>query len=111
MRTRKKLIYLPVISLASSLTLLYIVFSFPPNFSLNLSGILLPIIPIVFLLFFVFIWSLVEFIFADRIQGFLFAIFPTIYLVLRFFKLNQLLFLILLLILFLGLELFFYRKH
>jgi hypothetical protein len=111
MRVRKKIIYLPVISLAALLSLIYIIFSLPPSFELNLNYFTLPILPISFLLFFIFIWSLVAFIFISKVQGFLFAIFPTVYLLLRFFKLDQLLFLVLLILLFVGTELLFYRKH
>jgi hypothetical protein len=111
MRTRKKLFYLPLISVASLVALIYIIFYFPPSFNLPILGFNLPIIISAFLLFFIFMWSLVGFIFANKIQGLIVALLPTVYLLLRYFKLNQVLFLILLIIIFAGLELLIFRKH
>src|SRR4051794_19893644 len=107
MRTRKKLFYLPLISIASLVSLIYIILYFPPSFSIPLGSMQLPILPISFLLFFVFLWSLVGFIFANRTQGLIVALLPSVYLLLRYIKLNQPFFLVLLVLLFVGLELLF----
>ena len=111
MRYRKRLLYLPVISIASLLALLYIIFVFPPSYKLSIINLQLSIIPIGFLLSFVFLWSLIGFIFANKTQGLLIAALPTVYLILRFFHLTQTLFLVMLIIIFAGLELLFFRKR
>ncbi|MBI2025780.1 MAG: hypothetical protein HYT06_00185 [Candidatus Levybacteria bacterium] len=111
MRRRKKLLILPVFSVISLVSLSYLIFSFPPNALISFYDFKITAIPIAFLLLFIFLWSLVWFISANKIQGLIFAIFPIIYLILRLNHLNQMFFLVLLFILFAATELFFFRKH
>lgn len=110
MRIRKKLWYLLVISIASVALLLYLVISYPPTYAFNLSGFSIIIFPLVFLSLIIFLWSLTSFIFANKTQGVLIATLTVIYLILRMNKLNQLFFLIMLLIIFAVFEFLLFRK-
>ncbi|MBI3984396.1 MAG: hypothetical protein HY344_00425 [Candidatus Levybacteria bacterium] len=111
MRKRKKLLILPVLSVISLICLIYLVFAFSPNTTVSFSSLKITAIPIGFLLLFIFLWTTVWFIFANKIQGLLLATFSLIYLILRLNNLNQTFFLVLLFILFAATELFFFRKH
>ena len=110
MRQRKKLWHLPIISIVSFLALIYVVFGFAPDDYILLNNFQFTVLPVGVLLLFVFLWSLVRFIFADKIQGLLVALLPTIYLILRLNKLTQPFFLVMLVLIFVGLELLIYRK-
>ncbi|MEK7551473.1 MAG: hypothetical protein AAB532_02645 [Patescibacteria group bacterium] len=111
MRKRKKLFILPILSIISFICLIYLIFVFPPQTIIAFSNFKVSALPISFLLSFVFLWTLFWFIFANKIQGLLLATFPLIYLILRLNNLNQTFFLVLLFVLFAGLELFFFRKR
>lgn len=109
MRKRKKLLILPILSIISLACLTYLIFAFPPNTLIVFYNFKITALPIAFLLSFIFIWTLFWFVFANKIQGLLLSIFPLIYLILRLNNLTQTFFLVLLFILFAGLELFFFR--
>ena len=110
MRIRKKLWYLPIFSIVSFLTLIYVVFSFAPDDYMLLSNFQFTVLPIGLLLLFVFSWSLFRFIFADKIQGLLLALLLIIYLILRLNNLTQTFFLVMLVLIFVGFELLIFRK-
>lgn len=110
MRKRKRLLILPILSIISLACLTYLIFAFSPNTLIVFYNFKITALPIAFLLSFIFLWSLFWFVFANKIQGLLLSIFPLIYLILRLNNLTQTFFLVLLFILFAGLELFFFRK-
>jgi len=109
MRKRKRLLILPILSIISLACLTYLIFAFPPNTLIIFYNFKITALPIAFLLSFIFLWTLLWFVFANKIQGLLLSIFPLIYLILRLNNLTQTFFLVLLFILFAGLELFFFR--
>lgn len=111
MRQRKKLFILPILSIVSFVCLIYLIFAFPPETIITFYNFKISALPISFLLSFVFMWTLFWFIFVNKIQGLILATFPLIYLILRLNNLTQTFFLVLLFVLFAGLELFFFRKR
>ncbi|OGH10916.1 MAG: hypothetical protein A3B38_04130 [Candidatus Levybacteria bacterium RIFCSPLOWO2_01_FULL_36_13] len=110
MRKRKSLLYLLLISFFSFAALLYLVFFFPPKFSLPLYSIEIPILPIAALAFFIFTWSISWFTLANKRRGAFISLAILIFLLLRFYKLNQALFPLLIIIFFVGLEILFREK-
>ena len=92
----------------------YIFFNFPPGYKIDLSNfnisIQIPIIPIFFLAFSAFIFSLATFLFFRKTQGIIIVIFILGHIAMRQLGLTHWIFLVLVLSLFVTIEFFFLKK-
>jgi len=122
MNRRKRPLRLLALSLLSLASLIYLILAFSPNFQFTLplgalakwgiysAGWRIPILPIFFLLSFIFLISIITYLFRSPRRAILIGLLTIIYLILRMFRLDSSYFLFLLLALFISLELFF-KKH
>ncbi|OGH08084.1 MAG: hypothetical protein A2171_01270 [Candidatus Levybacteria bacterium RBG_13_35_9] len=108
-RRGRKFYFLPI-SIASLISLLYLVLSFPPTYQFQIADFKLQILYPALILLFSFLYFLFSFLFANNRRGLFVGLFATIYLILRLNNLTHPLFLILLLILFISLELFYLNR-
>jgi hypothetical protein len=109
MRKRKKRIGAFLISLALLGLFSYLIINFPPTYHVSIGNLLFPILPIFFLLTFAFLYFFFSALLSKR-RGILIALFANIFLLLHLNHLTHPLFLILLVIIFGGLELLFIKK-
>ncbi len=91
---------------------LFLVFLFPPDQKLSLpfQSIYIPSLPVFFLLIFLFLATLIIYLFRSLIHGVLIGLFVVSYLLLRLNNLTQPFFLLILALMFLLLEFLFYQK-
>ncbi|HSW98023.1 MAG TPA: hypothetical protein VLF89_09425 [Candidatus Saccharimonadales bacterium] len=111
MITRKKrylCLFLAIFSLCAEI---YVVRTVPPDMQFSLANVNIPIIVIFFLLLFSFLFFLITFLFKKILQGILLALFTNIYMLFRYFGFTKLLYQILLLLIFISIELFFFQKR
>ena len=108
-RKRRNYIYL-LFSILFAISTGYIFFNFPPDYKFYISNFGIPVLPIFFISFATFIFSLITFIFKSRLQGLIFALFLIFCLILRLTVLKHWLFLALILALFATTELFIHKK-
>lgn len=107
MRRKKRSFWFLLISILSLTGLSYLVYSFPPNYQLQITNYKLNIIFIFSFLIFIFFTSLFSFILNNKRRGLFFGLFVLTILVLRLNRLLHPFFLILLLAFFITLELLF----
>jgi len=119
MRRKKRALWLLVLSFSSLATLIYLVVSFSPSkqFTLPLEAASdaakwghFPLLPVFFILLFLFVFSLIAYLLNNARRGLFAAFFITTYLLLRFFHLTHIFFLIILIALFFTLELLFTNR-
>src|SRR3972149_9615852 len=110
MKRRRRKFYFLVLSIISLVSLLYLVFVFPPIYQFQISNFKFQILYPAFILLFSFLYFLFSYVFTDKKQGLLIGGLAVLYLILRMVILTHPLFLILLLILFVSLELFFINR-
>jgi hypothetical protein len=85
--------------------LLVSIFLFPPDLSLKLSLITIPLYAALFIVAFLFLYSLTAYLTRSFIHGILIGLFPVVYLIMRLNELTNPLFFVLLAGIFVGLEL------
>ncbi|MCL5435234.1 MAG: hypothetical protein M1405_02490 [Patescibacteria group bacterium] len=107
---RKRPLRLLVLGLLSVAVLIYLVLNFPPTYGFMISDFRFQILPIVLVLVFLFIFSLVAFLLNNKRRGFLVAVFILGYFILKLINLTHPFFIILLLILLAMLELLFAKR-
>src|SRR3989344_585198 len=107
MRRKKRPFWSLVLSLLSLVSLLYLSFSFPPNYLFRIMNYELGIMVFFFMLIFLFCFSLFAFLFNNNRRGLFIGLFVVSYLLLRLNHLTQSFFLIILFFLFVTLELVF----
>ena len=111
-RQRKNPLKYLLISIASFLTLIYILFFIPPSYHIQIFSFQIPILSLFFIFLFSFLFSLPTFIFKNKSHGLLLGLFAISILVFRLTGLTHPFFFILLVSLFLTLELLFtYKKQ
>src|SRR3989304_6596763 len=110
MKRRGRKFYFLVLSIISLVSLLYLVFVFPPTYQFQISNFKFQILYPFFFLLFSFLYFLFSFLFASKRRGLFVGAFAVTYFVLRLNNLTHPLFLILPLILFVSLELFFINR-
>ncbi len=88
----------------------YLVFHFPPNYIFPVGNFGIPILPIFFMTFGLFIFSAFTFIFIQKIQGVIFSLFILCYLILRLTGLTHFIFGFMFIALFITVELFILKK-
>ena len=120
MNRRKKSLILFILSILSFVALIYLIFFYSPStqFTLPLGALAkwgihnfqFSILPIFFLLFFIFLLSLISYLLRSPRRGALIGLLTIIYLILRMLHLNSPYFLFLLIVLFISLELFFKKR-
>jgi len=93
-----------------AISTVYIFLTFPPDYNLQLSNVAIPIFPVFIISFLLFLFSLITFIFIQKIHGILVSLFIFFYFLLRLFGLTHWIFAVLLFALFVTLE-FFIRKQ
>jgi len=109
MRKRRHawLLLVSILSLGASV---YLALCFPPTYQLPVGNFLFPVLPVFLIFLFLFIFSFFSFVFKNSRRGFLLGLFVIAYLLLRLTKLTSPFFLIMLFVLFGGIELFFIKK-
>ena len=111
MRRKKRNLWLLIVSFLSLISIIYLIFSFPPNnIVLSTSNFQLSTVVVFFSLLFLFFFSLISYIFKSTLQGMLISSTIIAYLFLRTLGLTQPLFLILILALLFVMELIFRRN-
>lgn len=111
MRQRKRSYTLLFMGIISFLVLFYIILFLSPTYEVQSSNFTFPIMYLFFLSFFLFVFSLITFIFKSKTHGLLIGLFFVSFLIFHLNDLAHPFFFILLAALFLTLELFFtYRK-
>lgn len=90
--------------------LIYLLVSYPPSFELRIGSYELGILNLFFTLVFLFLFSLIAYIFNNARRGMFAGVFVVIYLFLRLTKLTHPFFLVLIIALLVTIELFFSRK-
>ena len=108
-RRRRNYIYI-LLAILLAIALMYIVKNLPPSYAIPVSNLKMPILPIFFLAFAGFIYSLLTFIFIQKTQGILISFFVILYLILRLLGLTHWGFGIIILALFITSEVFILRK-
>lgn len=113
MRRKKRSLWLLLISLLTFVTLLYIIFSYPPGALINISEAKINIASNVafFGLLFIFCTSFFGILFHSTRRGVIIGIFVVIYLLLRLFGLRNIFFLVLLIAIFATIELSFNQRQ
>ncbi len=89
---------------------MYLIINYPPDFQFSIYNYSLQIIPVFFVLLFVFLYFLFDVLFASRRRGLFAGFFAATYLLLRLSGLTHPFFLVMLIILFGCLELFFVKR-
>jgi len=97
LRKRKLLSFLAItfVSISCFALLLYLIFTFSPKANLNFNFITISVLPVAFLLFFIFIATLLS-LFIGRRRAILVGIFALSFLLLRYFSYTNPLFILLL---------------
>ncbi len=112
-RKRHNYVYF-LLSILAAIVTGYIFFNFPPDYNIDLSQynitFQIPITPVFFLSFYLFVFSFITFILIKKIQGILFVVFILGYIGMRQIGLTHWIFLVLLLALFITIELFLFKK-
>ena len=110
MRRKKRNFWLLIVSFLSLASLIYFIFSFPPDLKFSIfnlaEGGQLSTVAVFFFLLFLFFFSLFSYLFKSTLQGTLISSTIIAYLFLRTLGLTQPLFLILILALLFVIELF-----
>lgn len=107
---KKRPIALLLLSVLTLFVLLFVIFFIPPSNSVQVFGIFIPILLFFFPLLFIFLFSLLSFLYRKKTHGVLGGCFLVLYLLLRLGGFTHPLFLLILLALFLILELLFAKK-
>ncbi|HSW87907.1 MAG TPA: hypothetical protein VLG12_01970 [Candidatus Saccharimonadales bacterium] len=110
MFSKKKRLFFFVLMILSLGVEMYVIKTFPPNAVIPIITLEIPIVVIFFIVLFVGIFSLVTLFSKKILQGVLFGVFTNIYLLFRYFGFTKLLYQILLLLIFISIELFFFQK-
>ena len=120
MNRRKRPFWLFIISTLSLAGLIYLIITYSPNYQFSLPfealakwGIYnfqFPILYIFFLLFFIFLTSIISYLLRSPRRAILIGLLTIIYFIFRMFHLNSPYFLLLLLALYISLELFFKKN-
>ena len=120
MRRKKRSLKFLALSLLSFIFLLYIIVYTPPSFKFTIfpaernlasqDNFQIPILIPFFTLLFIFVYSIIAFMFKSSIHGVLAGLFVVLYLVLRMKDLTHPFFLVLLFAIFLTLDIFFSKR-
>ena len=110
MRRNKRNFGLLIVSVLAFFAILYIVLNYSPALKLSILNFSFPILPLFFVLTFIFLYSLFTFILKSKRRGILIGLFVISYLVLRMNGLTNVFFVILLVVLFGSLELLFVKR-
>src|SRR5579859_1575836 len=100
--------FLTIITLCGEI---FIIKSFSPAMQFPIFQLTIPIINIFFLLLFICFFSSITFFLRTKLQGLLIATFMVIYLFFRYLNFTNLVYQILLLLIFISIELFFFQKQ
>jgi hypothetical protein len=111
MNRKKRLAWLLIPIFLSLAGLVYLVFTFPPNWKFEIGSWKLEILYVFFLLFFVFLLSSISYFLRSPRRALLIGLLTLIYFVLRIFRLDSPYFLLLIVALYISLELFFKRDQ
>ncbi len=109
MRKRQRLFFL-LPTILSFIAVTYIVLTFPPGKQFHLLSVAISVLVLFFLLVFSFSFALISFILKKKLQGILVATFLVIYLLFLYFSFTKPLYQILLLLIFISVELFFWQR-
>lgn len=120
MKRKKRPIWLLVLSSLLLASLVYLVLNFPPTHKFTIYNLSFDpwlrtkgqftILPLFFILLFSTLYSLFTALLSNKRRGLLIALFFSIYLILRLINLTHPFFLILLIALFGGIEIFFVKR-
>src|SRR3989344_542970 len=110
MRRKKKNVWLLTLSILSLSSFIYFINSFSPSSNLPIANYQVPIIPAFFLVFFIFLFFLSSYLLGNLRRSIMIGVLICIYFILRLFDLNNSLYVLLLIALFISLELFFKKK-
>lgn len=108
-RKRRNYIFLLLTILFGTLTF-YLFYNLFPTYKFTVSNIQIPILPVFLFSLTGFIFSITTFLAKSRLQGIIFSVFITGYLIMRTQGLTHWIFLIIVIALFVTTELFIFKK-
>jgi len=111
MDRKKRFAWLLIPIFLSLAGLVYLVFTFPPNWTFEIGGLKLEILYVFFLLFFIFLLSFISYFLHNPRRAVLIGLLTIAYLVLRIFRIDSPYLLLLILALYISLELFFKKDQ
>src|SRR3989344_9373806 len=110
MRRKKKNVWLLTLSILSLSSFIYFINSFSPSSNLPIANYQIPIIPAFFLVFFIFLFFLSSYLLDNFRRAITIGVLICLYFTLRLFDLNNPLYIILLVALFISIELFLKKR-